>query len=123
MRDLVLLIATLLSVNAVAGQGIDAADMAFDIDPAPPGARGKVTPVADKPSGGGKYTDAAGLYTFLMPAGWTMEALDGEPPGIVFRGGSGKDQVNCVLSIMNYRRGPRTLAELQATPEQVARAT
>lgn len=118
-----LLLGMLGTTSLYGAQTVAEADLAFDVDNAPPEARGKILPNADPAAGGGKYTDAAGLYTFLMPPGWTMTALDDEAQGIAFRGSSGKNKVNCVLSAKNYLRGARTLSELQATPDDSVRTT
>lgn len=114
----ILLFPAVLAASTLAGAG-DPSDAVFAIDPAPPEARGKNHPADGKTS---RYTDTAGFYTFRMPAGWDNVPIEDETPGMLFKGIQGKFPVNCVVYAKEVRRGPRTLAALQASAEAEVRA-
>lgn len=122
MNKQLLIILALFASSAVASPVLDV-DRVFDIDVAPLNARGKSLSVEGRTGAGRKYTDVAGLYTFLMPTGWRMEAVQDEPPGVVFKGIHRQHPVNCAVNGKDYRRGPKTLAELQELPETKVRAS
>lgn len=93
-------------------------DLAFDVDKAPASDRGKATPIGGNPAYGSRFTEVNGLYTFILPAGWSWEPDEDNPNAIFFSGESGSSYVECTVYPLNYWRGPRTLAELQATSEK-----
>lgn len=93
-------------------------DLAFDVDKAPASDRGKAIPItAGNPTYGSKFTEVKGLYTFILPAGWSWEPDEDNPNAIFFSGKSGNNYVECTVYPLNYWRGPKTLSALQATSE------
>ncbi|MGE4531187.1 MAG: tetratricopeptide repeat protein [Acidithiobacillus sp.] len=92
-------------------------DLAFDVDKAPASDRGKAIPIGGNTAYGSKFTEVNGMYTFILPVGWSWEPDEDNPNAIFFSGKSGTNYVECTVYPLNYWRGPRTLAELQATSE------
>ncbi len=97
-----------------------ASDDSFDVDKAPPSERGRAIPIAGNPAYGSKFTDANGLYTFILAKSWSWERDRNDPRASHFWGMSGNNQASCAVAPMDYWRGSKSLGELQAVPEAKA---
>ncbi|MDD5365481.1 MAG: tetratricopeptide repeat protein [Gallionellaceae bacterium] len=104
-------------VVAAAPPAAVVSDDSFDLDKAPASERGRAIPIAGNPAYGSKFTDANGLYTFIMARNWSWERDRNDPRAAHFWGMSGNNHASCAVAPMDYWRGSKSLGDLQAIPE------
>ncbi|TLS78241.1 sel1 repeat family protein [Mariprofundus erugo] len=113
-----------LAIPAVyAGDNIAEADRAFDVDKAPMAERGKNLPLdPGHPGYGSKFTDAEGAFTLVLLPAWSLRPDSGNPGVVRLQGVAKNSPFSCLVGRAEPKFNEPTLAQLQHTPENTARA-